>query len=242
MKRFETDAAPQMPSELPRSIGVLRASCAFAAISVLTAWAPVMTQTQEVRPSYDNTVTLSSSSDSDGDRVVDSRDMCPGTPEGWSVKHNGCPVYQKTTSVPTVTADGNVLHGVSKIALNSDILFATASDRITPQGESILTRFANDLKVAPPPTGLKREIRLAGYADRTGRWAANLNLSQRRADAVREHLVEHGIPESSMKAVGFGAAAPIVQCANTGTRAELAACLAPNRRVEIEVKLLPDAR
>jgi outer membrane protein OmpA-like peptidoglycan-associated protein len=242
MKSSITDADPKAPSDLQRTIGVLHliAIGMFAAISVVTAWAPAAAQSSEVRPSYNRTITLSPSSDSDGDRVVDARDMCPGTPEGWSVKHNGCPVYQKTSSASTTSAEGNVLTGVTKIALNADILFDTGSAHITPQGEGILTRFATELKAATPTPGHKREIRLAGYADLIGRWTSNLALSQRRADAVRFHLIEQGIPSSSLQAVGYGSAAPVVQCPTGGTHAERVACLAPNRRVEIEVRQLPN--
>lgn len=243
MKRHSNnEALPQVPMERTHAMGGAQrlALCIVGAMLLYASWSPAGTQATEVRPAHNNTTKLSSTDDSDGDRVVDSRDMCPGTPEGWSVKHNGCPVYQKTG----VQADANGvrLTGVTKIALNSDILFATASSRITAQGQSILNRFAEELKAVSPPLPDKREIRLAGYADLTGRWTANLALSQRRADAVRSHLIAQGIPAANIKAVGYGSAAPIVQCPDIGSRVELAACLAPNRRVEIEVRQPPDER
>ena len=243
MKRNSScENEPVTPRASRRSasgLSLATACLVTAVLSVVAAATPATAQsTTDVRPSSDRSITLSSTNDSDGDRVVDSRDMCPGTPEGWSVKHNGCPVYQKTSPGSTTAADGGVLSGVTKIALNSDILFATSSAQITPQGKSILTRFANELKESQHP----REIRLSGYADLTGRWAANMTLSQRRADAVRQHLIEQGIAASTMKAVGYGSAAPIVQCPDSGTRAERATCLAPNRRVEIEVRQLSDGR
>ncbi|MDW7600223.1 OmpA family protein, partial [Stenotrophomonas maltophilia] len=57
-------------------------------------------------------------------------------------------------------------------------------------------------------------------------------LSQRRADAVRNALVQGGVPAASISAEGRGAAEPIVQCEQRNRR-ELIACLAPNRRVQI---------
>lgn len=232
--------ARQTRSELPRTVGIvhLLAICVFGGTAVVTACGPAAAQSADVRPAYGGATKLSATNDDDGDRVVDSRDMCPGTPEGWSVKHNGCPVYQKSRS--TITDAGGAQSGVTKIALNSDILFATASARITSQGASILTRFAAELNAMPHIPVSKREIRLSGHADFTGQWASNLVLSQRRADAVRSHLIGLGVPSVNMKAVGYGSAAPLVLCPETGTRAELAMCLAPNRRVEIEVRPLPD--
>lgn len=221
-----------------RTLKVLHSATiyALAVIAAFSLWNPAAAQSADVRPSHNSAVTLSASSDSDGDRVVDAQDMCPGTAEGWSVKHNGCPLYARTSMAGAIAASGSE---PTKLALNADILFATASASISPQGESILTRFASELKAAPPPPAYRRELHLTGYADLTGQWSSNLALSQRRADAVRLHLMGQGVPAESMKATGRGAADPVVQCPNKSTQAERVACLAPNRRVEVEIRQLP---
>lgn len=77
------------------------------------------------------------------------------------------------------------------------------------------------------------DIDVTGYTDRLGSEKYNMALSQRRAVAVREYLVAKGIDGSRLKAVGKGEANPVVQC-NDKKRADLIACLAPNRRVEVE--------
>jgi OOP family OmpA-OmpF porin len=77
------------------------------------------------------------------------------------------------------------------------------------------------------------DIEVDGYTDRLGSDKYNMALSQRRANAVREYLVAKGIDGSRLKAVGKGKANPVVQC-NDKKRADLIACLAPNRRVEVE--------
>jgi outer membrane protein OmpA-like peptidoglycan-associated protein len=158
--------------------------------------------------------------------------MCPGTPDGWSVKHNGCLVYQRVSTPGQLAGEG-------KIALNADIMFDTASAQISPRGQVIVARLATELKAAAPLAGYKRQIRLAGYTDLMGRWVQNLSLSQKRADAVRLLLIEEGVAPSSIRATGYASSDPVVQCPATGPRDARISCLAPNRRVEIEVKQIP---
>ena len=53
------------------------------------------------------------------------------------------------------------------------------------------------------------KVELRGYTDNTGSASANLELSQRRADAVKNWLANKGIAPSRIKAIGFGEANPI---------------------------------
>lgn len=76
-------------------------------------------------------------------------------------------------------------------------------------------------------------VAITGYTDRLGSDAYNLALSQRRADAVKRYLVDKGISPHRLKAVGKGKSNPVVQC-NDRDRAQLIACLEPNRRVEVQ--------
>lgn len=77
------------------------------------------------------------------------------------------------------------------------------------------------------------DIDVTGYTDRLGTSKYNQKLSERRAAAVREYLVNKGIDGSRLKAVGKGESNPVVEC-HDKKRADLIACLAPNRRVEVE--------
>ena len=72
-----------------------------------------------------------------------------------------------------------------------------------------------------------------GYAGRLGSKKYKLELSQKRADAVKDYLTSKGIDANRMVASGKGEADPVVEC-NDKNRAELIDCLAPNRRVEVE--------
>ena len=76
-------------------------------------------------------------------------------------------------------------------------------------------------------------ITVTGYTDRLGSEAYNLRLSQRRADAVKNYLSSKGVNPTRLTAVGRGETNPVVTC-NDRNRAKLIACLAPNRRVEVE--------
>jgi OOP family OmpA-OmpF porin len=77
------------------------------------------------------------------------------------------------------------------------------------------------------------DVDINGYTDRIGSDKYNLKLSQRRAEAVRDYLIGKGVDGSRLKAHGLGKANPVVEC-HQKKRSELIACLAPNRRVEVE--------
>jgi len=76
-------------------------------------------------------------------------------------------------------------------------------------------------------------ITVTGYTDRIGSDAYNQKLSERRADAVKNYLASKGVPANRLTAVGKGESNPVVNC-NDRNQAALIACLAPNRRVEVE--------
>ncbi|MDG2525157.1 OmpA family protein [Stenotrophomonas sp. HITSZ_GD] len=115
--------------------------------------------------------------------------------------------------------------------LSTDMLFEFDSARLRPEGIQAL-----DERVVAALTDAQRlqGIRLSGYADRLGADDYNLALSQRRADAVKTHLVAKGVPAESVQAEGRGEADPVVDCQQRSWPA-LISCLAPNRRVRVEI-------
>lgn len=114
---------------------------------------------------------------------------------------------------------------------SADALFAFDKASLTPEGRQVL----DDLAVELRDQGDQRHaVRIVGYTDRLGSEAYNQKLSQRRADAVMNHLVARGVPAGRIRAEGRGALGPVKDCPD-GPRTRLIACLAPNRRVEVKM-------
>lgn len=114
------------------------------------------------------------------------------------------------------------------IRLSSDALFGFDSATLTAAGRQKLDGLLQQVRAASQV----QNIDVVGYTDRIGSDAYNMGLSQRRAAAVRDYLVQGGVPADAIQMEGRGKADPVVECKDT-RRAALIACLAPNRRVEL---------
>jgi OOP family OmpA-OmpF porin len=84
-----------------------------------------------------------------------------------------------------------------------------------------------------------RYINVNGHADRLGSVQYNQRLSEKRADAVRAYLVSKGADSGKVEVFGFGKTSPVKSCPDEQKRAALIECLAPNRRVVVEVQGSP---
>ena len=84
-----------------------------------------------------------------------------------------------------------------------------------------------------------RYVNVNGHADRLGTPQYNQRLSEKRADAVRAYLVSKGADPAKVEVFGFGKTLPVKSCPDQKKRAELIECLAPNRRVVVEVQGTP---
>jgi outer membrane protein OmpA-like peptidoglycan-associated protein len=109
------------------------------------------------------------------------------------------------------------------ITLSGSVLFATGKSDLLPIAREKLNEVAKALK----DQGFKRLV-VEGYTDSRGGVDSNMALSQRRADAVRSHLVSQGIQADLVTAVGKGEANPVADNQTAEGRAN-------NRRVEIIV-------
>jgi OOP family OmpA-OmpF porin len=79
---------------------------------------------------------------------------------------------------------------------------------------------------------------VTGHTDKIGSLAYNMKLSERRAVVVKDYLVSQGIDQKLIFWEGKGPKAPIPVtkfCDNKMKRKQLIECLAPNRRVTVEV-------
>jgi OOP family OmpA-OmpF porin len=143
--------------------------------------------------------------DSDGDGVDDQHDLCPGTPPGMRVDAHGCAIADQTVE----------LHGVT---------FEFNKARLTPNAETVLDVVAKAFLGQP---GLKVEI--GGYTDSIGSVAANLLLSQRRAESVRNYLIHRGARPEQLTARGYGKSRLLIDPETNDQDRER------NRRVELRV-------
>ena len=114
---------------------------------------------------------------------------------------------------------------------SKSIRFDFDSANIKPEYREILNRIAGVLMTLKGFT-----IAVYGYTDDIGTQTYNLQLSRRRAEAVRDFLVQTGISPTIMSAKGFGKSDPRIPGNSEQARAA-------NRRVEIaivESKILTD--
>jgi outer membrane protein OmpA-like peptidoglycan-associated protein len=81
-----------------------------------------------------------------------------------------------------------------------------------------------------------RYINVSGHADRVGSSTYNQRLSERRAQAVRTYLVNNGADGDKIEVFGFGKTMPAKPCPELKRKKALLECLAPNRRVQIEIQ------
>jgi outer membrane protein OmpA-like peptidoglycan-associated protein len=115
-------------------------------------------------------------------------------------------------------ADGAVVH--------ADVYFDFKSVRLRADAAKLLQE-----KAATMSRAETWAVLVTGYADISGPAAYNRVLAQRRADTVKQFLVELGVPESSVKVVSLGPEAAL--CDDPGKE-----CQQLNRRVHLEIRRL----
>lgn len=119
-----------------------------------------------------------------------------------------------------------------KIELAADGSFQSGQASLLPEAKSKLDQLARDL------SGVTYDkLVITGHADRTGKKAANQQLSERRANAVHNYLVSLGVSAAKMSASGVGSSQPVTQAKDCDKLIgrKLSACLAADRRVEVRV-------
>ncbi|MBZ4371083.1 Ig-like domain-containing protein [Corallococcus sp. AS-1-6] len=189
------------------------------------------------------------SADTDGDGIPDAEDRCPTAAEdkdGFE-DEDGCPDPDNDKDgIPDADdqcpLEAEVINGVndedgcpdkgeskvrlegSRIVILDKVYFATGKDVILPRSFPLLAQVASILRAHPE---LER-VRVEGHTDSQGDDAKNLDLSQRRANTVRDWLVKGGIAAQRLEAVGYGETKPVDTNATAKGREN-------NRRVEFNV-------
>ncbi len=147
--------------------------------------------------------------DSDGDGVTDDRDRCPGTEPGVRVDIEGC-------HIP-----------VTRIAaIKLSVQFPFNSAEVEEQYFTDVSQLADFLRKFE-----ELDVEIEGHTDDSGPEGYNQNLSERRARAVLDLLVdEYGIPSTRLRAVGYGESRPVADNSTREGRKE-------NRRVIANVEV-----
>jgi outer membrane protein OmpA-like peptidoglycan-associated protein len=109
-----------------------------------------------------------------------------------------------------------------KVVLNN-ILFETGKSILNASSYAELDRLLNIMK-----ENAEMKIEISGHTDKTGSETVNLKLSEDRAKAVVEYLVQKGVVRTRMEFKGFGSMQPVTDNATPQGRAK-------NRRVEFKI-------
>ena len=146
--------------------------------------------------------------DRDGDKVLDKDDRCPDV--AGTVANNGC---------PEVTEEAiKKLNDYAKT-----ILFDSGKASFQQQTFPVLQAIVAILIEYP-----NANFSIEGHTDSDGKDAANQTLSENRAAAVKNYLVENGIAASRLSSAGFGESKPIDTNKTKAGKAN-------NRRVEVKL-------
>lgn len=178
--------------------------------------------------------------DNDKDGILNDIDKCPNV--FGTLKNEGCPVAQpekiKTVVVPSTTTQPQIIERIiekqpeTKIIeverkmnfLAQSIFFKTNSDAIQGISQSNLNQIVGLMNQFSSSSFI-----VAGHTDSVGNADYNKSLSQKRAQAVVNYLIQKGIQPSQLVAIGYGEEIPIAPN-NTAQGRE------QNRRVEIKIK------
>ena len=172
--------------------------------------------------------------DTDGDGIIDSKDLCPTVPGVV----NGCPDADSDgvangddicPEVPGIIANkGCPAVSIEEIAILdaaiTGVKFESAKDIITTESYTILNDVVTVLNDKP-----QYKLSIEGHTDSQGEDDLNLDLSKKRAAAVKIYLESKGIAASRLNSEGYGETIPVADNNTAEGRAE-------NRRVELKVQ------
>ncbi|UOK43300.1 MULTISPECIES: OmpA family protein [Flavobacterium] len=146
--------------------------------------------------------------DSDKDGVADKDDKCPDVM--GTVANNGCPELSEA-----------VMKSLNDYA--KTILFVTNKATFQQRSYAVLKNITAILKEYP-----EAKFSIEGHTDSDGNDKYNLKLSEDRAAAVKNYLIENGIAADRLSSKGFGESKPIDSNKTKAGKAN-------NRRVEVKL-------
>jgi OOP family OmpA-OmpF porin len=127
------------------------------------------------------------------------------------------------TVTPAPSSPSDLQASLTALVGRSGVNFAAGSATLDQPSQVVLNSAAETIKQVPTA-----KVQIVGYTDSDGSEAANLQLSQERADAVLTYLAGRGVPAESLTAVGKGEADPIAPNDTPENKAK-------NRRIELIV-------
>ena len=113
----------------------------------------------------------------------------------------------------------------TKVLTLTGVAFAFNSDQLLPESNKVLDEAAKTLKEEYGGS----TVEVAGHTDSLGTEAFNKDLSQRRAEAVRQYLIKAGVDGQLLTAVGYGSSQPVADNRTMAGHKK-------NRRVELRIK------
>ena len=150
--------------------------------------APAPTPIVEEEPVVEETPAPVTVVDSDNDGVPDGQDACPDTPRTYAVDDRGCPIP---------------VEEIARVEL--EVNFEVDRSEVQSQYFDEIQEVADFMRQYPEVI-----VELEGHTDSDGTEEYNQGLSQRRADAVRQVLIDRfGIQGSRISATGYGESRPI---------------------------------
>ncbi len=178
--------------------------------------------------------------DSQGHLVRDSQGHCIRT-GSWDEEHAlvecGDKVAEVVAPAPAPEpSPGPTPPAIAPTTFQAETLFDFDKAVLKPEGRTILDEFITNLRNHPEV----EVIMATGYTDRIGSEAYNQRLSERRVAAVKRYMVDEGVAADRIDTAARGESNPVANCEDVGgtenrRNEDLIECLAPNRRVEVEV-------
>ena len=164
------------------------------------------------------TIVLSGRVDNDRAKASILREIVPLAQTGLELEDH---ILSAPAPAPTLQKKLN------EILSHASIEFDSNTTTITPRSRATLDQLITQLRPTP-----RIAVEIGGHTDKYGEPGYNLQLSRRRAEAVRHYFISHGLT-NQFSAVGYGASRPL-------SVAQTRAGFQHNRRIELRVKGVGD--
>ena len=119
------------------------------------------------------------------------------------------------------------------VTFQNEEVFAFTKSELTQAAKARLDR---DVVAKLATCARVEAVVIEVHTDRLGSHQYNQKLSERRAESVKAYLVGKGTDPDKIETLGMGKTVPAKFCPAINKRAELIACLAPNRRAIVSIK------